>query len=106
MRLLYVKHYLEAKNTAEVSNQVEEKVESIASVRTTYIEFANVLKVLVERLHHVVDELEQGKLVHILINVDSNDKVKRGIPSVDDFVLAMFEEGALLEERQILVEHQ
>ena len=53
-----------------------------------------------------MDELEQGKLVHILINVDSDDKVKRGIPSVDDFVLAMFEEGALLEERQILVEHQ
>ena len=68
-------------------------------MQTTYIEFANVLKVLVERLDHIVDELEQRKLIHVLIDVNADDEVQRGVPSIDDLVLSVFEEGALWQDK-------
>lgn len=43
--------------------------------KCTYIKFAHVLEVLVEGLHHVVDELEQGQLVDVLVDVDADDEV-------------------------------
>ena len=43
--------------------------------RPTYIKFANVFEVLVQRLNHVVNELKERQLVHVVINVDSDDKV-------------------------------
>ena len=63
--------------------------------RATYIKLTNIFKVLVQRLHHVVDELEQRQLVHVLIDIDADDEVQRGIPSVDHLVLSVFKEGAL-----------
>ena len=43
--------------------------------RLTYIELANILEILVQRLYHVVNELEQRQLVDIVVDVDPNDKV-------------------------------
>ena len=47
-----------------------------------------------------MDKLEQGKFVHILVDVDTDDKVKWGISSVDHLVLSVFEEGALLDKKK------
>ena len=66
------------------------------SKHQTYIEFADVLEVLVERLDHVVDELEHAQLVDLVVDVQADDKVERGVAPVDDFVLAVVEEGALV----------
>ena len=55
----------------------------------TYIKFADVLEVLVERLNHVVDELQQGQLVNVVVDVDADNEVQRGVPSVNYFVLTM-----------------
>ena len=41
----------------------------------TYIELADVLEVLVERLDHVVDKLEHGQFVDLLVDVDADDEV-------------------------------
>ena len=43
--------------------------------RLTYIELANILEILVQRLYHVVNELEQRQLVDIVVDVDPNDEV-------------------------------
>ena len=64
--------------------------------QATYIQFANILKVLVQRFYHVVNELEQGQLVDVVVDVDSNDEVQRGVPTVNYFVLPMFQEGTLV----------
>ena len=97
VRFLYVKHYLE-QITVRVSEGTSNR-ESRGFVQTTYIEFANVLKVLVERLDHIVDELEQRKLIHVFIDINADDKVQRGVPSIDDLVLSVFEEGALWQDK-------
>ena len=61
----------------------------------TYIQFANVLEVLVQGLHHVVDELEQGQLVQVAVNIQPDDEVKRGIPPVDHLILPMLQKRTL-----------
>ena len=42
----------------------------------TYIKLADVLEVLVQRLHHVVDELQKRQLVHVVLDVDAHDEVQ------------------------------
>ena len=64
--------------------------------RCTYVELAHIFEVLVQGLYHVVDELQEGQLVHVVVDVDSNDKVQRRVPPVNHFVLPMLEEGALV----------
>jgi hypothetical protein len=50
-----------------------------------------------------MDELEHAKFIYVIINVNANDEVKRGVPPVDNFVLSMIEEGTLvLRSRQTL----
>ena len=43
-----------------------------------------------------MDELKQGQLVDVVIDVDANDEVQRSIPSVDDLVLSVLQEGTLI----------
>ena len=63
--------------------------------KTTYIELTDVLEVLVKGLDHVVNELEHGQLVDVLVDVDAHDKVQRRVPPVDYFVLSVFKERTL-----------
>ena len=60
------------------------------------IEFANVLEVLVQGLHHVVDELEETELIHVVVHINANDEVQRRIPPVNYFVLSMLKERTLV----------
>ena len=62
----------------------------------TYVELAHILEVLVQRLYHVVDELEEGQLVHVVVDVDTDDEVQRCVAPVNHFILPMLEEGALV----------
>ena len=66
----------------------------------TYIQFANVLEVLVQGLHHVVDELEQGQLVQVAVNIQPDDEVKRGVPPVDHLILPMLQKRTLWPHKQ------
>ena len=66
-------------------------------LRDTYIQFADVLEVLVEGLDHVVDELEERELVDVVVDVDADDEVETGVAAVDHFVLPMLQERALHE---------
>ena len=81
---------LSGKNAGE-----REKTE-VKTAPRTYIQFTNILEVLVQRFDHVMDELEHAQLVDIVIDVDANDEVQRRVPTVDNFVLAMIQERALV----------
>ena len=71
-----------------------------------YVELADVLEVFIQRLYEVVDELQETQLVlhcrqhhatyDVFVVVDPKDEVKRGIPPVDNLVLAVLEEAALI----------
>ena len=65
-------------------------------IEITYIEFTDILKVLVKRFYHVVDELKEGQLVDVIVYVNANDEVQRGVPAIDYFVLSMLQEGTLV----------
>ena len=77
------KAVLSGKNAGE-----REKTE-VKTAPRTYIQFTNILEVLVQRFDHVMDELEHAQLVDIVIDIDANDEVQWCVPSVDNFVLSM-----------------
>ncbi len=60
----------------------------------SYVEFADVLEVLVECLDQVVDELQVGQFVLVLL-VHRHDQVQTSVPSIDDLVLQVVEEETL-----------
>ena len=43
-----------------------------------------------------MDELKEGKLVDVIVDIDANDEIERGISTIDNFVLSVLEEGALV----------
>ena len=55
----------------------------------------DVFEIFVHGFHEVVDELEVGHFVFLVL-VDADDEVEGGVASVDDFVAAVFEEAALI----------
>jgi hypothetical protein len=57
----------------------------------TYIELADILEVLVQRFNHIVDELKQGKLIDVFVNVNANDKIKGSVPPVNHLILPMLQ---------------
>ena len=57
----------------------------------TYIQFADILEVLVQRFNHIVDELKQGKLIDVFVNVNANDKIKGSVPPVNHLILPMLQ---------------
>ena len=42
----------------------------------TYIQFTDILEVLVQRFDHVMDELEHAQLIDIVIDIDADDEVQ------------------------------
>ena len=55
----------------------------------TYIKFANVFEVLVKRLYHVVDELKEGELIDVVVDVNADNEIERRIATIDHLVLPM-----------------
>ena len=43
-----------------------------------------------------MNELQQGQLVDVVVDVDPDDEVQRGVPTINYFVLSMFQERALV----------
>ena len=62
----------------------------------TYIQFADILEVLVHRLDQVVNEFEHGQLIHLGLHVAANDEVEGCVAPIGDLELAMLDEGALV----------
>lgn len=60
----------------------------------------HVLKVLVEGLHQVMDELQEGHLIlrigdgYLLLNADTHDEEQAGVAPVNDLVAPVLDEGA------------
>ena len=78
-----------------------------------YVELAHIFEVLVQCLYQIVNEFEEGQLVlndqkwviygnylvgtyHIFIVVHANNKVKRGIATINYFILTVLEETTLV----------
>ena len=55
----------------------------------TYIQFTDILEVLVQRFNHIVDKFKHAQLVDIIIDIYSDNKVQWSVPSIDNFVLTM-----------------
>ena len=43
-----------------------------------------------------MNELQQGQFVDVVVDVDPYDKVQGGVPTIDYFVLPMFQKRALV----------
>lgn len=56
----------------------------------TYIELTDILKIFIQRLYQVVNELQDRQLIFIMIHTD-NEK-QRGVASVDTLVVTIFQE--------------
>lgn len=54
-----------------------------------------------------MDEFEHGQLVNVVVDVDTDDEVERGVPAVDYFVLSMLQERTLHPNRnsQLAINH-